>query len=89
MLISLLWEATLALPYGWWNYQHREMMGLFIGAWADLPVEAVFVWIAVSYGTVIFFEAVKIWQASGRSAKEALLGVNETVLSSRQRVDEA
>ena len=26
LLISLLWEATLALPYGWWNYQHRQMM---------------------------------------------------------------
>jgi hypothetical protein len=27
LLISLLWEATLALPYGWWNYQHRQTMG--------------------------------------------------------------
>jgi hypothetical protein len=74
LLISLLWEATLALPYGWWNYQHRAMMGLFIGAWCDLPLEAVVVWLAVAYGTVILFEAVKIWQASGRPMKEALLG---------------
>jgi hypothetical protein len=74
LLVSLLWEATLALPYGWWNYQHRAMMGLFIGAWADLPVEAVLVWIAVTYGTVILFEAVKIWQASERTMKEALIG---------------
>jgi hypothetical protein len=21
LLISLLWEATLALPYGWWEYR--------------------------------------------------------------------
>ena len=74
MLISLLWEATLALPYGWWNYQHQSMTGIFIGAWADLPVEAVLVWLAVTYGTVIVFEAVKIWQASERPAKDVFLG---------------
>jgi hypothetical protein len=74
LLVSMLWEATLALPYGWWNYQHPAMMGVFIGAWSDLPIEAVFVWLAVTYGTVILFEAVKIWQASGRRAKEAFLG---------------
>ncbi|MBZ5574118.1 MAG: hypothetical protein LAO09_19815 [Acidobacteriia bacterium] len=74
LLISMLWEATLALPYGWWNYQHRAMMGVFIGAWSDLPVEAVLVWLAVTYGTVNLFEAVKIWQASGRRARAAFLG---------------
>jgi hypothetical protein len=74
LLVSLLWEATLALPYGWWNYQHGAMMGVFIGAWSGLPIEAVMVWLAVTYGTVILFEVVKIWQASGRRAKEAFLG---------------
>ncbi len=78
LLVSLLWEATLALPYGWWNYQHQQMMGLYIGAWSDLPIEAVFVWLAVAYGTVILFETVKIWQASGRSAKEAFLGSKDS-----------
>jgi hypothetical protein len=72
--VSLLWEATLALPYGWWNYQHGAMTGVFIGAWSGLPIEAVLVWLAVTYGTVILFEVVKIWQASGRRAKEAFLG---------------
>jgi hypothetical protein len=74
LLISMLWEATLALPYGWWNYQHPAMVGVFIGAWSDLPIEAVLVWLAVTYGTVILFEAVKIWQASGRRARQAFLG---------------
>lgn len=74
LLVSMLWEATLALPYGWWNYQHRAMVGLFIGAWSDLPIEAVMVWLAVTYGTVILFEAVKIWQASERRAKDIFLG---------------
>jgi hypothetical protein len=75
LLVSLLWEATLALPYGWWNFQHKQMIGLFIGAWDDLPIEEIFVWIAVSYATVIVFEVVKVWQASGRRAKEAFLGL--------------
>src|SRR2546422_1791449 len=44
LLISLLWEATLALPYGWWEYRPITMMGLHIGAWSGLPIEAVFVW---------------------------------------------
>jgi hypothetical protein len=75
MLLSLLWEATLALPYGWWNYKHDAMLGIFIGAWSGLPIEAVLVWLAVSYGTIILFEAVKIWQSSERPAREAFLGL--------------
>jgi hypothetical protein len=75
LLVSLLWEATVAVPYGWWGYQSQQMMGLSIGAWSRLPIEAVCVWIAVTYATVIVFEVVKIWQASERPAKEAFLGV--------------
>ena len=74
LLISMFWEATLAVPYGWWGYQKTAMMGLFIGAWSGLPVEAVAVWIAVSYGTVIVYEIVRIWQASGKKARHAFLG---------------
>jgi len=74
LLVSLLWEATLAVPYQWWGYQPGQMLGLSIGAWARLPIEAVSVWIAVTYGTVIVFEIFKLWQASGRTAKHAFLG---------------
>jgi hypothetical protein len=74
LLISMFWEATLAVPYGWWGYQQKQMMGLFIGAWAGLPIEAITVWIAVAYGTVVVFEIVKLWQASGKRAKHAFLG---------------
>lgn len=74
LLISLLWEATLAVPYNWWNFQHREMIGLFIGAWSGLPIEEICVWIAVTYATVIVFEVVKVWLASGRSLGEAMWG---------------
>jgi len=78
LLISMFWEATLAVPYGWWGYQPDQMMGLFIGAWANLPIEAVLVWIAVTYGTMIVYEIVKIWQASGKTAKHAFLGIPTT-----------
>lgn len=74
LLISMFWEATLAVPYGWWGYRQREMMGLFIGAWAGLPIEAVTVWISVTYATTITYEVVKAWQASERPARSVFLG---------------
>lgn len=74
VLVSLLWEATLAVPYQWWGFRPAQMTGLFIGAWAGLPIEEVGVWIAVSYATVIVFEVFKLWQASGKKAKHAFLG---------------
>ena len=75
ILISLLWEATLAVPYGWWGFQEKQMLGVFIGAWSRLPIEEVCLWIAVTYTTTIVFEIVKLWQASGRRFKHAFLGV--------------
>jgi hypothetical protein len=77
LLVSLLWEATLAVPYNWWNFQHPQMMGVFIGAWSYLPIEEVFVWIAVTYATAIVFEVVKVWLASERSVREAMLGAKQ------------
>jgi hypothetical protein len=50
------------------------MMGVLIGAWAGLPLEAVVVWMAVSYATTIVYEIVKLWQASGKRARHAFLG---------------
>jgi hypothetical protein len=78
LLVSLMWEATLALPYNWWNFQHREMIGLFIGAWSGLPIEEVFVWIAVTFATAILFEVVKVWLASERTLHDAMLGKRES-----------
>jgi hypothetical protein len=74
LLTSVLWEATLGVPYGWWGYQPAQMMGLSITAWNHLPIEAIFVWIAVTYQTIIVFEIVKRWQSSGRKLRHALLG---------------
>ncbi len=77
LLISLLWEATLAIPYGWWGYRPQTMLGLFIGAWSGLPVEAVCVWFAVTYTTVITYEVIKIWKALGTGALEAFFGIRK------------
>lgn len=66
VLISLIWEATLAVPYGWWGFQPRAMVGLFLGAWSGLPVEEVLLWIAVTWATVIVYEVVKVGSGGGR-----------------------
>src|SRR5256714_1022620 len=58
LLISLLWEVTLALPYGWWSYRPRALMGLHIGAWFGLPLEAVCVWVAVRFTTIMTDEVI-------------------------------
>lgn len=74
LLLSLMWEATLAIPYAWWGYSPRLMTGIFLDGWSGLPVEAVVVWLTVTYTTVIVFEVVKVYEASGKSAREAFLG---------------
>ena len=74
LLISLLWEATLALPYGWWGYRHEQMLGIYITAWSGLPIEAVCLWCAVTYATTMVYETVRRWQCSGKRAAHAFLG---------------
>jgi hypothetical protein len=74
LLISLLWEVTLALPYGWWNFQDDQMIGLRITAWSRLPIEEVVIWIGVSYASVLVYETVKRWKGSGRHAAHAFFG---------------
>jgi hypothetical protein len=77
LLISLLWEVTLALPYGWWEYRPGILMGLNIGAWFGLPIEAVCVWLAVTFTAVITYEVIKIWKALGTRALEAFFGIRK------------
>ena len=77
LLISLLWEVTLALPYGWWEYRPQILMGLHIGAWFGLPIEAACVWLAVTFTTVITYEVIKIWKGLGTRALEAFFGIGK------------
>ena len=77
LLISLLWEVTLALPYGWWEYRSNILIGLQIGAWSGLPIEAACVWMAVTFTAVITYEVIKIWKALGTRALEAFFGIGK------------
>lgn len=74
LLISLLWEATLALPYGWWGFRDAQMTGIYITAWSRLPIEEVCVWCAVTYATTVVYEVIRRWQSSGKHAAHAFLG---------------
>ncbi len=60
LLIALLWEVTLALPYGWWNYHHQQMMGIFITPWSNLPIEAAILWGAATWSNIAVFEVAKV-----------------------------
>lgn len=74
LLISLLWEATLGVPYGWWGFQDAQMIGIRITAWSRLPIEEIFVWLGVTYATAIVYEIVRRWKSSGKRAKHAFFG---------------
>ena len=76
----MLWEVTLALPYGWWNFRDEQMLGIRITAWDFLPIEEVYVWIAVTYSSVIVYEIVKRWKGSGKSARHAFLGLRSAAV---------
>ena len=75
LLISLLWEVTLGVPYRWWGFQDAQMIGIHITAWSYLPIEEIFVWISVTFATVIVYEIVRRWQASGKKMLHALAGM--------------
>ncbi|MFN0158333.1 MAG: hypothetical protein ACKVRP_09725 [Bacteroidota bacterium] len=75
LLISLLWEVTLAVPYQWWGYKKETLIGISIGAWSNLPIEAVCVWLTVTFATVITYETIKVWHAMGTKALDAFLGM--------------
>ena len=77
LLISLLWEVTLALPYGWWGFRPSAMIGLNVGAWSNLPIEEPCVWMAVTFTTIITYEVIKIWKALGSGALQAFFGIGE------------
>jgi len=64
LLLSLVWEVTLAIPYGWWGYRPGAMMGAYIRPWNNLPLEAVFVWFSVTFTTVILYEVLKATRVS-------------------------
>ena len=77
LLISVIWEVTLGVPYEWWGYHPQRMMGIFIKPWHNLPVEAVVVWFMVSFAVVLSYEALHTLRAQGPSSRcrAALIGM--------------
>lgn len=58
LLVSLFWEATIAVPYQWWGYQPGQMIGLMLNGFSGLPVEASILWLGVTWATVIIYETI-------------------------------
>ncbi len=61
LFVSLFWEATIAVPYQWWDFQPAQMLGLFINGFCGLPIEEPILWLAVTWATVIVYETVYTW----------------------------
>lgn len=76
LFVSLLWEATLGVPYQWWGYKNEQMLGIFVDAWANLPAEEPTLWMTISFTTIIAYQSIKVFIAlkANRRLKEALLG---------------
>ncbi len=58
LLVSLFWETVIAVPYQWWGFQPRHMLGLLINGFSSLPVEEPLLWMAVTWATIIVYETI-------------------------------
>lgn len=61
VFISVIWEASLAVPYRWWSYREDQMLGIFIHGWSDLPLEAVMVWTIGVWDAVLIYECFRVF----------------------------
>jgi hypothetical protein len=75
LLVSLAWEATLAIPYGWWGYQEDAMIGIVIRVWSSIPIEAPWLWASTGTSVVLVYEVAKIKALSRRRWPQVLWGV--------------
>jgi hypothetical protein len=94
LLVSLLWETTLGIPYRWWGYKEAYMLqALRARPWSNLPVEAYLVWMLAPYTIVTVYETAKLWWAAtlvrqtlfqelGAASLEAVIE-NESVLGKK------
>jgi hypothetical protein len=58
LLVSLFWEAAIAVPYQWWGFQSPRMIGVFINGFCALPVEEPLLWMGITWATVIIYEMI-------------------------------
>jgi len=71
---SLLWEVTLALPHGWWDFRHAQMVGLFITHWSHLPIEEPILWVAAAWSNVTLYEFWRLVVDGQQHPRTLLLG---------------
>jgi hypothetical protein len=57
--LSIFWEAAVGVPYQWWDYNHDQMLGIFVGPFTNLPIEAVFLWVACAWCAIISYETIQ------------------------------
>lgn len=55
-LVSVFWESALAIPFGWWGYQPKQMMGVYLNAPCLIPLEALLVWSLGPWMTALLYE---------------------------------
>jgi hypothetical protein len=77
LIIAMLWEVTLALPYGWWGYRPSQMIGLFIRPWSNLPIEAALLWVAATWSNVATYELARLWYHRNEPAPVASGGSSD------------
>jgi hypothetical protein len=58
ILLSMFWEAVIAVPYQWWGFQDPEMMGFKINGFCGLPLEEPLLWMGVTWATIIVYETI-------------------------------
>jgi hypothetical protein len=58
LFVSLFWEAAIAVPYQWWGFQPRQMLGLLVNGFCGLPVEEPLLWVGITWATIIIYETI-------------------------------
>jgi hypothetical protein len=78
LLTAAVWEVTLGLPRRWWGYRPAAMLGKYVPAWGTpdwpYPIEALFVWLVVSFAVVLLYEAIKAYHYDPRAPRAKLFG---------------
>lgn len=74
VFVSTVWEVTLAIPFGWWNYQGHAMVGIYIPAWSNLAIEAPGLWLSIGWTSMFAYEVCKIKALTDRTWRQVLFG---------------
>jgi hypothetical protein len=56
VLVSVIYEGTLALHHGWWDYERDWMVGVYASPWWDLPIEATLLWLLAGWPVALLHQ---------------------------------